>query len=844
MKHHFSEWGPQVTRRPPASIYSIPEEEFLTRLEAILTECEAPTPKALKQSGLSDYCGGGLNQIGMLIDAAEKCRERWPEDSFALCVAIKSVIKGTTPLPVEDLRRLVALIVSWPELDLTLMPVDEIVKHLERHFGAQPLPGDWHASIQRMHDLVHPSTPKKSKTVQNLLGRIQDLTNPAMLHRLKPDDGWADRMREDLEVLGDTERRQWEELLGHLSVVYPEPPATTWEVGESELQTDARDREAFWREQTITFLKRQPATQWLETLQHKVHEIGVDDFHRMRLAWLQAIPSTGKPTTISQFSLNRSILEGLLWSGWHSGDPDFAYAVGLAGVFMLRNNSPLLRPAVQVLHHVNALNSTEVLSYLLSQAKAAIQKDLIEEARGLIAERRGISAGELNDLALPDSNFTELGRRGEILSGYTAELVVQPGDKVELRWYKPNGDPQKSLPAKVKREFPAEVRKLKATIKEVKATLATARFRLESAPLARRSWTSEKWRTRYIDHPVAGLLARRLIWNIEQEGQRTAAIFHQDRFIDVHDQEVRLRDDARITLWHPIEASEEEIIGWQNWLFAHELTQPFKQAHREIYVITDAERATEVYSNRFAAHIMAQSHFRALAKTRGWTAPYLGHWDGCDDTSAKREIPEWGLRVHFDHDGFQTDLTDPLGRGLLYLTSNHVRFFELEGNTVVPLHDVPPIVFTELMRDVDLFVGVCSMGNDPNWGDHGPGQQARDYWCDYSFGALSDSACQRREFLKNLIPRLKIADRCSFDDRFLIVRGDIRTYRIHIGSSNIQREPDNRYLCIVPKGIQENHDVFLPFEGDTRLSVILSKAFLLANDTAIDDPTIVRQIQN
>jgi hypothetical protein len=37
--------------------------------------------------------------------------------------------------------------------------------------------------------------------------------------------------------------------------------------------------------------------------------------------------------------------------------------------------------------------------------------------------------------------------------------------------------------------------------------------------------------------------------------------------------------------------------------------------------------------------------------------------------------------------------------------------------------------------------------------------------------------------------------------------------------------------------------VFLPFEGDSLLSVILSKAFLLAEDRKIKDPTIVNQIR-
>jgi hypothetical protein len=73
----------------------------------------------------------------------------------------------------------------------------------------------------------------------------------------------------------------------------------------------------------------------------------------------------------------------------------------------------------------------------------------------------------------------------------------------------------------------------------------------------------------------------------------------------------------------------------------------------------------------------------------------------------------------------------------------------------------------------------------------------------------------------------------------------VRTYKIHLGSGNILMAPNDQYLCIVPRqsvagGEQAN--VFLPFEGDSTLSIILSKAFMLARDTEITDPTIVRQI--
>jgi hypothetical protein len=56
-------------------------------------------------------------------------------------------------------------------------------------------------------------------------------------------------------------------------------------------------------------------------------------------------------------------------------------------------------------------------------------------------------------------------------------------------------------------------------------------------------------------------------------------------------------------------------------------------------------------------------------------------------------------------------------------------------------------------------------------------------------------------------------------------------------------DPNGQYLCIVPARTGKQEKVFLPFEGDTMLSVILSKAFLLAHDTKIDIPGIVSQIR-
>ena len=166
----------------------------------------------------------------------------------------------------------------------------------------------------------------------------------------------------------------------------------------------------------------------------------------------------------------------------------------------------------------------------------------------------------------------------------------------------------------------------------------------------------------------------------------------------------------------------------------------------------------------------------------------------------------------------------------------------------VSLADVPPVVFSEVMRHADLFTSVASIGNDPTWLNGGTNaahpddwrQQANAYWQGANAADLEVSAKLRRSILERTIPRLKIADRLSLDDRYLIVQGTRNRYRIHLGAGGAFC--GERHICIVPKSEVAPGRVWLPFEGDRTLSIILSKALLLAADDKITDPVILQQI--
>jgi hypothetical protein len=138
--------------------------------------------------------------------------------------------------------------------------------------------------------------------------------------------------------------------------------------------------------------------------------------------------------------------------------------------------------------------------------------------------------------------------------------------------------------------------------------------------------------------------------------------------------------------------------------------------------------------------------------------------------------------------------------------------------------DVPPLVFSEGTREVDLFLRVTSIAEEE------------------PFGELPVSAEIRGDVLRRVLPQTRIADRCAVDGRFVVVRGGLRTYRIHLGSGGVLMEPGGGRLHVEPARRLGHKGLFLPFE-DERLTRILGTAFVLAADHRITDETVLGQIK-
>jgi hypothetical protein len=147
-----------------------------------------------------------------------------------------------------------------------------------------------------------------------------------------------------------------------------------------------------------------------------------------------------------------------------------------------------------------------------------------------------------------------------------------------------------------------------------------------------------------------------------------------------------MADKDEVGLWHPLGRPGEEVRSWREWLAHHGIVQPFKQADREVFAVTDAERQTRVYSDRFAGRLVRQQILNTPGTAKGWR---LGLATDGLTTLASRDLPEWRLRAQVHAGGAHAGRVSFL--------------YEIKGwRETIALEEIPPLVFSEMMREVDL----------------------------------------------------------------------------------------------------------------------------------------------
>ena len=705
---------------------------------------------------------------------------------------------------------------------------DSVLRALERWTTRNEIPSSLRQKLQGWQLKLSDGTRVSNKS-RKLIIRINAMLGLGNDPGIQAGEAWSDASLAGLKQMPGERMVQWCRLLQHCQTAEPSKPTQKWTATANKL----------------------------------VEAVGRDEFKRLVVPWfdLVALPRTVQQESWNEHQpdpnqliadVNSAILKGLVWicAGWE--DKNISRSLSLLAQVCfkkVRNLGPRCPRIGNACLYSLSITLTEAAAGELTRLNQIIKqpsaKKLVGKSLDKAAELSGQTREDLEESTVPTYGLDADGCIKQEFGEYTAQFRIHGPDAFELTWRKADGKTQKSVPAEVKISHGPDLKALKRTLKDIEQMLPAQRQRIERLFLAAREWDFEKWRNRYLNHPLLANICQRLIWHFQQDQQTASGIWYKGNLVDYRGLPLDGPGaKTKVRLWHPLGQEVDAVVGWRRWLEMNEVTQPFKQAHREIYILTDAELKTGTYSNRFAAHIIRQHQFAALAKERGWIYRLQGAFDSHNVPTLV--LRQWDIAVEFwvnSPEGHE----DTSQAGIyLHLATDQVRFCDMRA-TARQLTEVPALVFSETMRDVDLFVGVCSVGNDPEWHDRGEEGVYGGYWQRISFGDLSAPAKTRREVLERLLPRLKIAGQCTLQERFLVVRGTLRTYKIHLGSANILMEPNDHYLCIVPDqsraAARAGQNVFLPFEGDNTLAVILSKAFLLAEDSKIKDHSILHQIQ-
>src|SRR5205085_11350109 len=95
-------------------------------------------------------------------------------------------------------------------------------------------------------------------------------------------------------------------------------------------------------------------------------------------------------------------------------------------------------------------------------------------------------------------------------------------------------------------------------------------------------------------------------------------------------------------------------------------------------LLTDAERQTRLYSNRFASHIVRQHQFAALCRERGWQFNLMGQWDSYNTPYV--DLPEYNLRAEFTVE-FPHDERTSAHAIYMLIATDRVQFVPMPGKS-------------------------------------------------------------------------------------------------------------------------------------------------------------------
>ncbi len=383
------------------------------------------------------------------------------------------------------------------------------------------------------------------------------------------------------------------------------------------------------------------------------------------------------------------------------------------------------------------------------------------------------------------------------------ELYIDELGKAQIAVEK-KGKLLKDVPAKYRKD--QRIVALKESKLALRKQLSRTRQSLEQAMVNGTVFTAAELAEIY-RHPVVRVMLDQLVLSTA-EGETTG--FWRDEQIEGVDGELTaITSEERLRIAHPYDLYQR--VCWdqyQKLAFDRKLRQPFKQIFRELYLVTADERETSRHSNRYQGHQIQPKKAVALLRGRGWT---VSHEEGLQHVDHARGV----IATMYAAADWYTpaDVEAP--------TIEQVAFYDRRTYTYLPVDQIDPLLFSEVMRDIDLVVSVAHVGGvDPE---------------------ASHSTLEMRAALARESARLFRLDNVEVKTRYVVIDGTLGQFQIHLGSGVVSKHGLQLHIQAVQS--QHRGRVFLPFvDDDPKSAEIITKMRLIARDKELKDPTILAQL--
>ena len=369
--------------------------------------------------------------------------------------------------------------------------------------------------------------------------------------------------------------------------------------------------------------------------------------------------------------------------------------------------------------------------------------------------------------------------------------------------YEKAGKELKSLPTKLKKDKYIEA--IKEVHKNLKEQYRRSRKMLEEAMEDGTEFYGYEIEN-LMTNPVIAPILKSLVFKMD----KNLGYYEDKKLKSVNKKSVAIKDDSLLKIAHCFDLFESgDWATYQKDIFDRELKQPFKQVFRELYVKTVDEKGRDK-SLRYAGHQVQPTKTVALLKTRRWI---IDGQEGLEKVYYKENII---AKIFALADWFSpADIEAP--------TLEEVQFFDRKTFKPILIDNVPDLVFTEVMRDIDLVVSVAHIGDvDPE---------------------ASHSTIEMRKAIVEFNCKLFKLKNVKFSENHVLIKGERAEYSIHLGSGLVHQKAGSA-INVLPVHSQHRGRVFLPFiDDDPKTAEIMAKVILFAQDEKIKDVFILEQIK-